>query len=33
MPPVGKPARLVVEVPAAAEEVRIPFEFKDLPLP
>lgn len=30
---IGEPAKLVWEFPAEAEEARIPFEFKDLPLP
>jgi hypothetical protein len=29
----GEPAKLVWEFPVEAEEVQIPFEFKDLPLP
>jgi hypothetical protein len=31
--PAGPPARLVWEFPTEAQELRIPFEFKDLPLP
>ena len=31
--PAGPPAKLVWVFPTEAEELRIPFEFKDLPLP
>jgi hypothetical protein len=30
---VGAPAKLIVSVPSQWREVRVPFEFKDLPLP
>jgi hypothetical protein len=31
--PVGKPAKLAWDVPVTAREIRIPFEFRDLPFP
>lgn len=30
---VGTPAKLIIAVPSQWREVRVPFEFKDLPLP
>jgi hypothetical protein len=31
--PVGKPAKLAWDVPVTSREIRIPFEFRDLPFP
>jgi hypothetical protein len=31
--PMGKPAKLSWTLPVETKEVRIPFEFKDLPIP
>jgi hypothetical protein len=32
-PDRGEPKRVVWSVPAATEEIEIPFEFRDLPVP
>jgi len=32
-PPIGDPAKWVIELPSKAHTMRVPFEFNDLPLP
>jgi hypothetical protein len=32
-PPIGDPAKWLIELPSKSHTMRVPFEFKDLPLP
>jgi hypothetical protein len=32
-PPIGEPAKWLIELPSKSHTMRVPFEFKDLPLP